>query len=135
MVAGDVVLMGLPNADKWLTVSTGATLVLNGPLEIQGNGHIAIFAQPADSVVYATTVTFSGFTMAPLAVPSGSAYLQDCTFKNNACPGISVYTGGTCWAQLAEHCRCIAERTMGRADPLTILDPMLWRAWSVQAIF
>jgi hypothetical protein len=102
MEAGDVLVGGLPSAADWLTVSTGATLVLNGPLEIQGNGYIAIHAPPADSVVYATSVTFSGFIMAPLAVPSGSAYLQGCTFKNNACPGISVYLGGTCWAQLAE---------------------------------
>jgi hypothetical protein len=95
MEAGDVTLSGLPTVNWWVLVTTGATLSLQGPMEIQGTTNIGIFVSAATSQLYASDVTFTSFGGPPLAVHGGTAYLDGCTFTYNTAVGISMNVYGT----------------------------------------
>jgi hypothetical protein len=95
MEAGDVALSGLPTVNWWFLVTTGATLSLQGPMEIQGTANLGIFASAATSKLYANDVIFTGFGGPPLAVHGGTAYLDGCTFTYNTAVGISMNVYGT----------------------------------------
>lgn len=89
-----MVLADLPSAYKWFSVEAGASLSLQGPIEIQGTTNIAVWCPTAGGKLYATNVTFSGFASAPLAIHGGTAHLDACTFTDNTAPGLSVYFYG-----------------------------------------
>lgn len=93
MALGEVVLQ-LPSYDHWFTLETEATLSLKGPLDIGGNGHIAVYCNVAGSTLYASHVIFSGFSEVPLAIHGGSAFLKKCTFEENTAPALSIYLDG-----------------------------------------
>jgi hypothetical protein len=98
MALDDVVLTELPNTGAWFTVATGATLSLEGHLNIMGNSNIAVYCNAAGSTLHASDVIFYGFTTAaPLAIHGGSAYLNRCTFEQNTASALSIYAGGGCF--------------------------------------